>query len=645
MGYIGNTPSRIQAAFQGVESKSFNGNGSNQNFTLDRAVANTYDIEVVVNNVQQSPYDGSYSVSGTTLSFSEAPSTGTNNIYVTYRDTPQPSIAPTDGSVTTAKLADGAVTAEKLATGAPAFVSDQNNTSTGYFDLPAGTTAQRPVSPNVGHVRYNTDLGNLEQYTADGWQPIAPPPSVTSVDVTNVNESSDPQTFVISGTSFDNGAVGLLVDANGQNVTPTTSTRNSSSQITIVYSGSDRLDGTTTEPLSVRVNNGTGLSSTLSDAVYVNASPAWVTNADLGTVVVNQPITTITLSATDPEGGAVSYAVTNNALPTGLSLTGADIDGTPDDAGYSAGSPTSVSYLDITASDAQSNTKVKTFSITRKWLDGSTSALAAEDFDSILQFYPNAPSNNYIDGLWFKGVNNGTPYQMFTATHGGGKWMRFARVYRADLQFSSGAYSPFEITSPYGDTVTSSGNTVVPLSAFTATTYGQDIEVMCTLSGGSRGLGQGQLGAIQRGVDMVGQLSGRTYANPAAYGYSSSGNVSTNKSSTNVGGATWQYSADGVNWSNATDLSNSLYGTLGPTIANTSWDWTLAGNNVGGAGGHLDYAENSQNSGWLLHDGSVGGVNKSAAVAYGYLAGVGVIAGDTDWSFAELWFRRNKDWT
>ena len=138
MGYIGNTPSRIQAAFQGVESKSYNGDGSTETFSLDRAVANTYDIEVMVNNVQQSPYDGSYSVSGTDLVFSEAPSTGTNNIYVTYRDTPQPSIAPTDGSVTTAKLADGAVTAAKLADGAA--VPDQTGHA-GQFLTTDGTNA------------------------------------------------------------------------------------------------------------------------------------------------------------------------------------------------------------------------------------------------------------------------------------------------------------------------------------------------------------------------------------------------------------------------------------------------------------------------------------------------------------------------
>jgi hypothetical protein len=52
----------------------------------------------------------------------------------------------------------------------PTAVSDQTNSSTGYFDLPAGTTAQRPGSPNVGMVRYNTTLARYEGYTAAGWQ-------------------------------------------------------------------------------------------------------------------------------------------------------------------------------------------------------------------------------------------------------------------------------------------------------------------------------------------------------------------------------------------------------------------------------------------------------------------------------------------
>jgi hypothetical protein len=40
-----------------------------------------------------------------------------------------------------------------------------DNTSTGYFDLPAGTTGQRPGSPNSGMVRFNTDTNQFEGYS------------------------------------------------------------------------------------------------------------------------------------------------------------------------------------------------------------------------------------------------------------------------------------------------------------------------------------------------------------------------------------------------------------------------------------------------------------------------------------------------
>jgi len=48
----------------------------------------------------------------------------------------------------------------------PADVSDRDNTSTGFFSLPRGTTAQRPTSVNDGYVRFNTDLDRVEYYDA-----------------------------------------------------------------------------------------------------------------------------------------------------------------------------------------------------------------------------------------------------------------------------------------------------------------------------------------------------------------------------------------------------------------------------------------------------------------------------------------------
>jgi len=51
----------------------------------------------------------------------------------------------------------------------PTSVSDQANTSTGYFDVPSGTTAQRPASPNNGMVRYNTSTLKFEFYQNGDW--------------------------------------------------------------------------------------------------------------------------------------------------------------------------------------------------------------------------------------------------------------------------------------------------------------------------------------------------------------------------------------------------------------------------------------------------------------------------------------------
>ena len=105
MGMIGNQLAAGQALT--VANDSFNGDGSTTSFTLSQTVGSAHDIEVLVDNVQQSPYDGSYSVSGTTLTFSGAPSSGTNNIYVIYKASKHITTAqviPDAGSVDHSKL-------------------------------------------------------------------------------------------------------------------------------------------------------------------------------------------------------------------------------------------------------------------------------------------------------------------------------------------------------------------------------------------------------------------------------------------------------------------------------------------------------------------------------------------------------------
>ena len=83
MEYIGNTPS---ANFASVTKDTFNGDASETEFTLSKT-ATTNGVAVYVENVRQIPTTA-YAVSGTTLTFTGAPPSGTNNIYVMHHNTP-----------------------------------------------------------------------------------------------------------------------------------------------------------------------------------------------------------------------------------------------------------------------------------------------------------------------------------------------------------------------------------------------------------------------------------------------------------------------------------------------------------------------------------------------------------------------------
>ena len=124
-----------------VANDSFNGDGSTVAFTLSQTVSSVNDIEVLVDNVQQSPYDSSYSVSGTTLTFSGAPSAGTNNVYVIYnasRHIATSQVIPDDGSVHSSKIASNAVTDAKIA----AVATSKLTGDIPYANMPAGTVVQ-----------------------------------------------------------------------------------------------------------------------------------------------------------------------------------------------------------------------------------------------------------------------------------------------------------------------------------------------------------------------------------------------------------------------------------------------------------------------------------------------------------------------
>jgi hypothetical protein len=88
MSYIGNQPTTT--AFL---TDTFSANGSGTVFTLSAAPANTNSIIVAVSGVLQDP--STYSVSGTSLTFSAAPPAGTGNISVRFLGIPASGVTTT----------------------------------------------------------------------------------------------------------------------------------------------------------------------------------------------------------------------------------------------------------------------------------------------------------------------------------------------------------------------------------------------------------------------------------------------------------------------------------------------------------------------------------------------------------------------
>jgi len=88
MPYIGSSPSQVAFLVD-----TFSGNGSTTAFTTSVAPANTASVLVAISGVVQDP--STYSVSGTTLTFSAAPPSGTGNISARYLGIPASGVTTT----------------------------------------------------------------------------------------------------------------------------------------------------------------------------------------------------------------------------------------------------------------------------------------------------------------------------------------------------------------------------------------------------------------------------------------------------------------------------------------------------------------------------------------------------------------------
>jgi hypothetical protein len=92
MPYLGPAPS---GTFGTSAKDRFSGDGSTVAFTMTRSPGSVNKIDVFVDNVRQEP-TVAYTIGGATLTFTAAPDSGTNNIYVVHRTETQSLVPPDD---------------------------------------------------------------------------------------------------------------------------------------------------------------------------------------------------------------------------------------------------------------------------------------------------------------------------------------------------------------------------------------------------------------------------------------------------------------------------------------------------------------------------------------------------------------------
>jgi len=118
MAYVG-TPIDTTNQFQSLQGKRFSGDGSTTAFTLDIAPGSVFDIEVFVENVRQDP-NSAYGISGVTLTFTSAPASGTNNIYVIHQAKAVGTIDVPASGVVPASLASNIISGQTALAANPA---------------------------------------------------------------------------------------------------------------------------------------------------------------------------------------------------------------------------------------------------------------------------------------------------------------------------------------------------------------------------------------------------------------------------------------------------------------------------------------------------------------------------------------------
>ena len=140
------------------------------------------------------------------------------------------------------------------------------------------------------------------------------------------------------------------------------------------------------------------------------------------------------VTAVDPDGGPVTYAITAGSLPSGIQINATTGKLQPDGnkvskTGYNANGV--VSDFTVSATDQNGNVASRQFKIKRSWRDGSTSAKAIHHPGAGVLGLHNQTAGNFTSGTKYMQTNNGGIQQCYVLNDGKGDgWVQLVRYKR-----------------------------------------------------------------------------------------------------------------------------------------------------------------------------------------------------------------------
>ena len=310
-----------------IKCSTLTPDGSTTTFTLTNSTTgdnvypgNQNSLLVSVSGVIQAPGDA-FTINNNQITFTEAPDVSDTIDFIVVLGDLVAIGTPSDDTVDTVHIKDSAVTNAKLA--------NSSITINGSSVSLGGSTTISTITR----------------------------PTISSTDLVITPDSS--QSFTVLGANFISIPIVELIGTDGSVTVASTVTFNSSSSLTV----STNLSAGS---YYVRIENNDGGAVRSSTTILsVSNAPVWQTAAGtLGSITQGAAFSTTLLAYDDDSTAVSSYSLVSGTLPTGITLDGDSTIGTL--SGTESGSDTvNTTYnFTIRATDAQSQTTDRAFSIT-----------------------------------------------------------------------------------------------------------------------------------------------------------------------------------------------------------------------------------------------------------------------------------------